>query len=319
MLCTSPITRRIRVQDDFKASIIGRNPVLDVPCGQCIFCRLKRSTDFGVRMVMESYSHSEASTFFTLTYDDELMKGRKHDWKLSVEPKALSMFHHDLCDELDIDPHDRSSVRFFGVAEYGGKYSRPHYHVVIFGKNYFRDGSFADAVKRAWPWSSLSCYPELLVFENALYVAGYCVDKVTGKAHEDFYRGRTPPYMRNSKGMGLQYAKDNVDSLVKHGFRINGTRFALPRYIKDRVPRLYISEYNRTESLSEKELLAVYDAFNYKPRSGFITDYDSFIESGRSWSEWSRVQEYVNELRHSRLEKAERNQWRKGNRQGVFK
>ena len=40
---------------------------IDIPCGQCIGCRLKRSRDWATRCMLESGYHS-SNTFLTLTY-----------------------------------------------------------------------------------------------------------------------------------------------------------------------------------------------------------------------------------------------------------
>jgi len=43
---------------------------IEVPCGQCIGCRLERSRQWAVRCMHEASLH-EDNCFITLTYDDE--------------------------------------------------------------------------------------------------------------------------------------------------------------------------------------------------------------------------------------------------------
>src|SRR4051812_44934530 len=50
------------------ASLSGEK--FDLPCGQCIGCRLERSRQWAMRLVHEKKLHSHSS-FITLTYDDK--------------------------------------------------------------------------------------------------------------------------------------------------------------------------------------------------------------------------------------------------------
>lgn len=100
---------------------------IQLPCGQCIGCRLAHSRDWATRCVHEAHMHDH-NCFITLTYSPEnLPEGgtlvRKHftDFMKRLR-KALSV--------------DDISIRFFGCGEYGSKLERPHYHAIIFGYDF---------------------------------------------------------------------------------------------------------------------------------------------------------------------------------------
>jgi len=160
---------------------------LDVPCGQCIGCKLLRSIAWASRCMHEIQLH-EQNCFITLTYDDEHMPSdyslRKEDFQ-----KFMKRLRHA------IKPR---KIRYFMCGEYGEESWRPHYHAIIF--NY----SFPDKLRVQMrevenPYyistelSSLWPYGHHIIaeanFDTAAYVARYCTKKITGeKAHDHYNR-----------------------------------------------------------------------------------------------------------------------------------
>lgn len=94
----------------------------EVPCGQCINCRITRQMAWTARCLIEEAYSPRSSSFITLTYSPENMP---EDGKLSV--RHLQLFFKRLRKAL---PH---SIRYFACGEYGGKTNRPHYHALVFG------------------------------------------------------------------------------------------------------------------------------------------------------------------------------------------
>lgn len=159
---------------------------VDLPCGQCIGCRLERSRQWAMRCVHEA-SLYDASCFVTLTYDDEHLPEfgslRKRDFQL-----FMKRLRKEFSDER---------IRFFHCGEYGGVTARPHYHALLFGFDFpdkvvwtTRSGLpvwRSSILERLWP-VGLSEIGSV-TFESAAYVARYIVKKVTGEAAEDHYLG----------------------------------------------------------------------------------------------------------------------------------
>jgi hypothetical protein len=102
---------------------------IEVPCGNCLQCRLKYSKDWAIRCSMEA-SQYRCNYFVTLTYDDDhIVKGsldnptlvRKHVQQFL---KSLRWkFKHEL---------GFTGIRYFGCGEYGDETNRPHYHLILF-------------------------------------------------------------------------------------------------------------------------------------------------------------------------------------------
>jgi hypothetical protein len=185
--CYHPITawRSRHVNESGKRSLVfNRRDGYDdlevqIPCGQCIGCRLERSRQWAVRCMLESSLYDE-NCFLTLTYDDDHLPP---DRSLHVEHFQLFMKR--------LRKKFGSGIRFFHCGEYGDQFSRPHYHALIFNfdfpdkkphsKNH--DGTVlytSDLLSDLWPFGYVLI--GAVTFESASYVARYVTKKITGKA-----------------------------------------------------------------------------------------------------------------------------------------
>jgi len=217
---------------------------IQVPCGQCIECRLNYARGWSIRLMKESQCH-EVSSFLTLTYDeDHLPEGG------SLVREHISAF----CKRL----HNRLlrsrgyGIRFYYAGEYGEHYGRPHYHTIIFGFN-FPDRKFYKYNKRGEPIFQSEYCRELWPFgrngigevtpESCSYVAGYVVDKVNGKKEQEGYYVRTsadgvvysllPEFagMSRRPGIGRLWFERFAKETYRDDFTImNGMKVRPPRY-----------------------------------------------------------------------------------------
>ncbi len=114
----------------------------EIPCGQCMACRLKYSRDWATRCMLEA-SQYEHNYFVTLTYNDYYVPQNilkyidKHTGEF-IEETVLTLRYKDVQDFLkrlrtkfkrDLD---FEGVRFYGCQEYGPTTNRPHYHMILF-------------------------------------------------------------------------------------------------------------------------------------------------------------------------------------------
>ncbi|WNK14301.1 MAG: replication initiator protein [Microvirus sp.] len=154
---------------------------LDLPCGQCVGCRLERSRQWAMRCVHEA-SLYERNCFVTLTYDDEHLPSGS-----TLVYRDFQLFMKRLRKEFPRMPDD--GIRFFMCGEYGEDTQRPHYHVCLFnfdfddrlyfklsgaGKKLYRSAM----LERLWPLGYAGI--GTLNFESAAYCARYILKKVTG-------------------------------------------------------------------------------------------------------------------------------------------
>jgi len=156
---------------------------VQVPCGQCIGCRLERSRQWAIRCVHEAQLH-EDNSFITLTYNNENL------------PPDGSLRLKDFQDFMKrLRARTGVRIRFFHCGEYGPKFGRPHYHACLFGYD-FPDRVYFKTVNKSRLYTSellSSLWPVGfstvgdVTFESAAYVARYIMKKVTGAKAEDHY------------------------------------------------------------------------------------------------------------------------------------
>lgn len=161
---------------------------LQLPCGQCIGCRLERSRQWAVRCVHEAQMH-ENNCFITLTYDNDHLPN----------PPTLILDHFQKFMKR-LRFHTNKKIRFYHCGEYGDKNRRPHYHAIIFGHD-FDDKKLWQTRKEIKLYTS-----EILeglwqkgfatvgdaTFDSAAYCARYIMKKQTGKGSEKHYEHICP-------------------------------------------------------------------------------------------------------------------------------
>lgn len=147
MACTTPIrgrrdadgvVRLLRGVPDARLFGTGTRPELELPCGRCMDCKIRRTQDWVTRATHEASLHDDNS-FITLTFSDDGLALRElqhgtHPYDLDMED--WQRFAKRLRKELK--KQGRGTFRFFQVGEYGEQGLRPHYHALIFGQG-FRD------------------------------------------------------------------------------------------------------------------------------------------------------------------------------------
>lgn len=180
MACYKPIRAYQRKSG---GPLYFKNPVpedrmLDIPCGQCIGCRLDKSYQWAVRCMHEA-SMYDCSSFVTLTYDDKYL------------PKFGQLRYRDYQLFMKRLIKKKGPVRMFMCGEYGEYYRRPHYHAILFGVHFedrvlSRKSSSGFNLYRSSTLDSLwklgFCEIGDVTLESAGYCARYTTKKLTGEA-----------------------------------------------------------------------------------------------------------------------------------------
>lgn len=221
----TPTTGRLQLQpsrdtDDF----------LQVPCGNCIGCRLDRSKHWAIRCVHEAQLHEENS-FLTMTYAPEHLPPGG-----TLNPKDVQAFLH----RMRVDPKI-PRIRYFYAGEYGDLTGRPHYHMILFGYRFpdevheqNRNGLpvFSSKMLES-KWQKGRCETGTVTFQSAGYVARYITKKITGKDAEKHYNGKTPEYCSMSlrPGIGREWLEKYWQDVYPGDYVIiDGQRYTPPRY-----------------------------------------------------------------------------------------
>lgn len=207
---------------------------LDIPCGQCIGCRLERSRQWAMRCYHEASLYDD-NCFITLTYSPECVP---LDGSLNV--KHFQDFMKRLRFRFG------SGIRFFHCGEYGEKFNRPHYHACIFNFDFpdkeiwtERDGIktyTSEILNDLWENKGF-CLIGDLTFESAAYVARYVTKKITGDRAPDHYGDRRPEYTTMSRrpGIGKQWLERFTEDVFPcDNVVIRGKVMKPPKYY-DRV------------------------------------------------------------------------------------
>lgn len=213
--------------------------VLKLPCGQCIGCRLEKSRQWAMRIVLEQQMCAE-SCFVTLTYnDDNLPKNR------SLQLEDMTLFIKRLrkfCDSRG------KKIRYFYCGEYGSMTERPHYHMCLFGEDFsdirslYRRSKCGDFLYVCGEleklWQKGFCPFGTLTFDSAAYTARYILKKLNGDIADEHYQGRKPEYICMSRRPGIGaswFDKYKDDVYPKDYIRLrDGIKLRPPKYF-DRI------------------------------------------------------------------------------------
>lgn len=201
------------------------------------------------------------NAFVTLTYDDEhlpkdnsLVPKHAQDWlkrfRFAIKPLR---------------------IRFFLVGEYGDRFSRPHYHVALFGYPPCYRGrtdhrrnkccESCNTILETWQLGGIDV--GTLTPDSAAYVSGYVTKKLTNKDDEyvqETLDGRHPEFARMSRrpGIGSGFCDEIASTLLTHGLE---TPEHLPTHLNHGRRQLPLGSYLRDKirervGLSKEEVTA---------------------------------------------------------------
>lgn len=266
MPCYRPIKgyRSRLVNESGKRSIVfnakygfSDQPV-DLPCGQCIGCRLERSRQWAIRCSHEAQMH-EDNSFVTLTFSDEHLP-KSPEGVVSLDGKVFQDFMKRLRFRFG------AGIRFFHCGEYGETFGRPHHHACLFNFDFkdkvewreTRDGHKvwrSDALEELWPFGQSEIGS--VSFESAAYVARYITKKVTGEGADAHYRGRKPEFVTMSRRPGIGKAWFDVFKSDVYPFDevvLRGKEMKPPKYYDRQFELAYPSDFCKVKDKRKQGL-----------------------------------------------------------------
>ncbi|AXL14522.1 replication initiator protein [Microviridae sp.] len=251
---------------------------MTVKCGGCLGCRLDYSRNWAIRSVHEASLHSQ-NCFVTLTFNNESLFSRDDPRSLDSTdvPKFMKRFRRYL-DYRNIE-HD---IKYFHVGEYGEKFKRPHYHLLLFNYDFpdkkplifrsYKMGNYpnqllytSEILKKLWPFGHSSIGS--LTFNSAAYVSRYMLKKQKGNV--DYVSGFdlkidsdtgeslpvSPECCTKSLGIGKEWFNRYWSEVYPSDFIIHDSKkFSPPPYydylLQKKDPYLFdIVKENRLESI----------------------------------------------------------------------
>lgn len=217
-MCLYPKEREIKCRD-------GVNRILVTRCGRCFECQKAYSNEWALRLYHEKKYHPY-TFFLTLTYDDINLPSDGQLRKKDIQDFILAL-------------KKEFNFRYFLCGEYGGKTSRPHYHVLIFtdvidpfGLFYPNDTKRASSVLllRLWPYGFHSVETKV-EFSTLRYVAKYMqksrLSDFPGDFQKPFLLMSHKPYigMREDELCKWYFGRDKDDK-----FYVDGVAYSIPNF-----------------------------------------------------------------------------------------
>lgn len=182
---------------------------VDVPCGKCYDCQMRKRAEWDLRLQVEAL-HSEDCAFVTLTYDND------HLENLSVRTTQLW---------LKSLRNKGFKFRYYGVAEFGELYGRPHYHFLIF----FKEHTYPLLLYNTWDKGIMdvgSVTPAAIHYVTKWHVhPKYRI----GESRE--LHGFTQP----SKKLGFDLLDSFTIENVSPVYDLNGNKLPVSRYYRKKL------------------------------------------------------------------------------------
>lgn len=282
--------------NDFKKPFIEKDghiysEQILLPCGSCLSCRLKYSSEWATRCMLEA-SQWTCNYFVTLTYNEYFVPRSKfYDFNeftgevfenesLSIRYKDIQDFMKRLRTNLE-RKYGHTGVRVYGGSEYGPTTQRPHYHMILFNCpipdlkyecSNFRGDAYYTSEFLNDCWSYLDKKTGIRVplgfvtvgdctFDSAAYCARYMLKKHKGK-DIDFYSKRNiepeGSFMSRKPGIARDYFDQNSEKIYKYdqiiitGSDGKAKRVRPPRYYDNLYDIFSPEDFERVKSLRKE-------------------------------------------------------------------
>lgn len=212
---------------------IAQQRYLTVPCGHCVNCLSLRQNTWSWRIEQDAFDtlkHDGAVFFVTMTYNDENLPFA--DCIPSLVKSDVQEYHKKMW-------NSGLKFRYFTCGEYGDKFSRPHYHEILFLQDWMTKET---AHSILFPfWNKCDDF-EFRVDSFSLAAAKY-VAKYSMKRFGVSYDGVQPPFSIMSlkpvigssffdNSREIQRLRDQRSFTV---YDSSGNPCLLPRVFRDKI------------------------------------------------------------------------------------
>lgn len=208
-----------------------KNTLVYNRCGQCMPCRITRKTEWLTRLLLEYRYNNNLGAFVTLTYDNDHIPDDFSVQKTDVQ-KFLKRFRENL--------GRGKRISYYAVGEYGERFSRPHYHICIFG---LQASLIEKLVKKSWTYG-ITQTDDLAQdgYNRMRYTLGYTLKKLTNsKAMEKHLDSREPEFSLQSRkpALGTGLVEPIARKCLQTGYYpARGINSAQKHYLHKHYPHL---------------------------------------------------------------------------------
>ena len=209
--------------------------VVPCPCGKCYECLQQWSKDWRFRLKYE-WDSSVACFALTLTYNPENVKIEYNidarEWQTVLVKSDLQKFFKRVRKN-----NNDVSFRYFAIGEYGGKYNRCHFHVILFFKSlpFTTKNQLYNYLLKCWNKGFI--YLEVTEKRHINYVSTY-YNKVDKSPHI------VEPFKCMSKSLGLCFLTPKRVAYFFRTFKASmpnpfGKGYVkLPRYFRKKLDEM---------------------------------------------------------------------------------
>lgn len=258
--CITPFQTRDKITNEWMA----------LPCGKCPGCMKRRASGWSFRLMKEG-ERAQTALFVTLTYDTKYVHLTKNGF-MTLNKRDIQTYMKRL------RKISETKLKYYVCGEYGGKRSRPHYHMIIFN---------ADPEKIEQAWSQYKAgfgyvpFGSIFIGQVSEASIGYTLKYMQKPGKIPIHRNddRVKEFSMMSKGLGSNYLSDNMKfwhkaDLLKRMFvpLKDGKKIAMPRYYKDKI-------YSETQKLLiNNHLKEVISEHNEKLNNELLDQFGDFAE-----------------------------------------
>lgn len=175
---------------------------IELPCGKCIGCRIRKREEWAVRIYAEAQMH-EKKIFATITYDEEHI------------PRDYGLNYADI-QRLNKRLRKKfGPFRFFVAGEYGDQFGRPHYHAIYFGlrpddlrkcNSLYSRFDLYESTEFDKCWARGKVAIGEVTYQSARYCATYTTKRITGEIADEHYE-RVSPLTGEIRRVPTEFAK----------------------------------------------------------------------------------------------------------------
>lgn len=247
--------------------------MITIPCGRCENCLKRKVSAWSFRLMQED-KYSDSSYFLTLTYGINTVPLSKNRF-MEVRKRDLQLFFKRLRKAHEGFGDTSKPIKYYAVGEYGGKFKRPHYHIILFNARLecLINPKLAAYAKRGLieldgtvpmdckPWQHGHCTIGTVSGASVGYTMKYVAKPAFRPMHKN--DDRMPEFSLSSQNLGLGYLTEKMKSWHRKDITgrqyvvgEDGKKYSMPRYYRVKLLTLQEKEmlkaWNRMENMKPK-------------------------------------------------------------------